>query len=380
MKKENQKYKICMLSSAHSAFDDRIFYREAKTLVKAGYKVYLIISHDKDEIIESIQMVSLSKRKSRIYRFFIKNWIILFKAIKINAIVHHFHDPDLIPIALLLKLIGKKVVYDVHENVSLQILSAESIFLPIRKILSIIIKFIESIALNYSYKIIIAGKDIQYQSHFRKFSHKIILIRNYPVIIIPRIKVFPKPKGKIKFVYTGSINSDRSIMEIIKAFKQINRNNAELLLLGNLENINFKKIILNEIDGCDNIKYIPSVSYEKMFDMLMNYHVGLICYQPTLNNINALSGRNNKIYEYMQAGLAVIGSNFKSWKDFIYRNNIGVTVDPCNISEIGKAMRFFIENRQELKIMGENAKKTSIKYSWESERCKLIDLYKELCN
>ncbi len=39
MKKENQKYKICMLSSAHSAFDDRIFYREAKTLVKAGYKV-----------------------------------------------------------------------------------------------------------------------------------------------------------------------------------------------------------------------------------------------------------------------------------------------------------------------------------------------------
>ena len=82
----------------------------------------------------------------------------------------------------------------------------------------------------------------------------------------------------------------------------------------------------------------------------------------------------------MQAGLAVIGSNFKSWKDFIYRNNIGVTVDPCNISEIRKAMRFFIENRQELMIMGENAKKTSIKYSWKLERCKLIDLYNELCN
>ena len=58
MKKENQKYKICMLSSAHSVFDDRIFYREAKTLVKAGYKVYLIISHDKDNI-DSMQIVLL---------------------------------------------------------------------------------------------------------------------------------------------------------------------------------------------------------------------------------------------------------------------------------------------------------------------------------
>lgn len=49
--------KICMLSSAHSAFDDRIFYREAKTLVKVGYKVYLIISQDKYKIINSIQIV-----------------------------------------------------------------------------------------------------------------------------------------------------------------------------------------------------------------------------------------------------------------------------------------------------------------------------------
>lgn len=56
MKMKNKK--ICMLSSAYSAFDDRIFYREAKTLVKAGYKVYLINSHDKDNI-DSMQIVLL---------------------------------------------------------------------------------------------------------------------------------------------------------------------------------------------------------------------------------------------------------------------------------------------------------------------------------
>ena len=58
MKKYNHKYKIYMFSSAHSAFDGQIFYREAKTLVKAGYKLYLIISHDKDNI-DSMQIVLL---------------------------------------------------------------------------------------------------------------------------------------------------------------------------------------------------------------------------------------------------------------------------------------------------------------------------------
>lgn len=72
MKKYKHKYKICMFSSAHSAFDGRIFYREAKTLVKAGYKVYLIILHDKDEIIESIRIVSLSKKKAEFIYFYKK--------------------------------------------------------------------------------------------------------------------------------------------------------------------------------------------------------------------------------------------------------------------------------------------------------------------
>ena len=82
----------------------------------------------------------------------------------------------------------------------------------------------------------------------------------------------------------------------------------------------------------------------------------------------------------MQAGLAAIGSNFESWNNFILGNKIGVTVNPCDISKINKAMKFFIDNPKKLKIMEENAKKISIKYSWKLESHKLIDLYKDLCD
>ena len=370
---------ICILTSVHLAFDTRIFHREAKTLVKLGYKVYIIATHNKEEIVEGIHIIPLPKRKDRFYRFFIKDWVILSKSIRVNAKVYHFHDPELILTGLILKLIGKKVIYDVHENVYLDVLSKEWIFLPIRKIISLIIKFMEWVSLHFFDKIIVAGKDIQFQSHFRKFHYKIITIRNFPTITISETEIFPKPKDKIRFIYTGGMFSIRGIMEIIEAYKSIGCKNSELILLGNFSNVDFKNKVMNKIDNFVNIKYISSISYKKMFDLLKKCHVGLICFKPALNHINALSGRNNKIYEYMMAGLAIIGSNFESWNDFILGNKIGVTVDPNNASEISRAMNFFIDNPKKLKIMEKNAKKISNKYSWESERHKLINLYKELC-
>jgi glycosyltransferase involved in cell wall biosynthesis len=368
------------LSSAHPAFDIRIFHREAKTLFDAGYKVYIIATHNKEEIVEGIHIIPLSKRKNRFYRFFIKDWSILFKSIRINAMVYHFNNPDLILIGLMLKLIGKKVIYDVYENVCGDILSKEWIFPPIRKVISLITKFIEWFSLHFFDAIIVAGKDIQFQSHFRKFHNKIVLIRNFPTITFSGIEIFPKPKDKIRFIYTGGMSSIRGIMEIIEAYKSLGCKNSELILLGNFSNADFKNKIMNKIDNFVNIKYISAISYKEMFDLLKKCHVGLICFKPALNHINALSGRNNKIYEYMLAGLAIIGSNFESWNNFILGNKIGITVNPCDISEINKAMKFLIDNPNELKIMEENAKKMSIKYSWKLESHKLIDLYKDLCD
>jgi len=370
--------KICIVTTHHPTFDIRIFYREAKTLSEQGYNVYLIAPHYKEDFIDSIKIIPTSTTKREgVYRF-IGAFKAFLKALKINANVYHIHDPELIPVAIILKLLGKKVIYDVHENLALHIYSKSGIPSLFQKPLSIIVRSIEWVSLFFFTKIIIAGEDIGLQSHFQKFSSKIILLRNFPVISLSEEEIFPKPKDKISFIYTGGLLEYRGILEIIQAFKEIKEKDIELLLLGNFNSEDFKRKIIDEIKECDNIKYIPSLPYKEMFAILAKCHVGLICFEPAPNNIEALSGRNNKIYEYLQGGLAIIGSNFPSWVDFIEGHKIGLTVNPREPLQIKKAMEFFIFNPQKLQEMEYNAKKLSYKYSWELESQKLIDLYREL--
>ncbi|MCD6321857.1 MAG: hypothetical protein J7L77_02410, partial [Clostridiales bacterium] len=113
--------KICILTSVHSPFDVRIFHKEAKSLIKGGYDVTLIAQHEKSEIVEGIKIIALPKQKNRFARMTKTVWMIFKLALKENAEIYHFHDPELMPLAKLMSLMGKLVIYDMHENVPRQI-------------------------------------------------------------------------------------------------------------------------------------------------------------------------------------------------------------------------------------------------------------------
>lgn len=370
--------KICLITTVHPAFDVRIFYREAITLANCGYKVFLIAPIDGERMINGIKIIPLPSKGGRLFRIFVKVWYAFFMGIKINADVYHFHDPELIPAGIIFKLLGKKVIYDVHENVTMQIYSKGWIPSILKKYIAQIFRFIEKLALSFLDRIIIAGEDVGIQPHFRKFFYKTTILRNFPIFELTEGDVFPKPQDKVSLIYTGMISNDRGILEIIQAFKKFKNTNIELILLGAFNSDEFKEKILEEIYRCNNIKYIPPVPYKEMFDILTKCHIGLIYFKPTPNNIGALSGRNNKIYEYMQAGLAIIGSDFPLWKEFIEGNQIGITVDPCNLSQLKEAMEFLINNPEKLKQMEENARALSKEFSWDKEKEKLVKLYNEL--
>ena len=108
--------KVVHVSTVHPPFDSRIFYKECRTLVKNGHDVVLVVQHDRDEIVDKVRIRSVSKSANRLERIFRTTWKIYKTCLEEDASIYHFHDPEFIPVALLLRTKGRKVIYDVHEN------------------------------------------------------------------------------------------------------------------------------------------------------------------------------------------------------------------------------------------------------------------------
>src|SRR5690625_7987400 len=107
--------KIVHLSSAHGVFDNRIFWKECKSL-NEKYDLTLIIPHNKSGIIEGIRVIGLQSETSRFKRMLIATFKAYRHAVKEDANLYHLHDPELIPVGQLLRLWGNKIIFALHDT------------------------------------------------------------------------------------------------------------------------------------------------------------------------------------------------------------------------------------------------------------------------
>lgn len=362
---------MCHVTTVHSPFDVRIFHKECKTLAKAGYQVYLIAQHDRKEMVDGVYIIPLSKVKSRIVRI-IKQPIKALKiALVINAQVYHIHDPELIPIGLLLKIFQKKVIFDSHEDVPLQILSKPYLNEKIKHPLSTFIRILENLFCRFFDAIITATPSIK--DKFVKINPKTLDINNYP--LLEELNLIRKDikKSRNEICYIGGISQIRGIKELVKALEFLD--DVRLNLAGNLVDDKLGEEI-KSLKGWEKVNYYGFINRDGVYEIMSRSYIGIVTLYPAINYIDSLPV---KLFEYMLAGLPVIASNFPLWKEIVEGNNCGVCVDPLNPYEIAEAIKFLMDNPEVAKKMGENGRKAVLeKYNWEKESKKLLDLYEEL--
>jgi hypothetical protein len=172
--------KVCILTSVHHLFDIRIFHKQAKSLIKAGYDVTLIAQHDRDEIVDEIRIVALPKPANRIQRMTRTAWQIYRLALRVDADIYHLHDPELIPLGLKLKYLGKKVIFDAHEDLPKQLLSKPYLGSNTARILSVMTSLFERYACSRFNGIIAATPFIR--DKFLAINPNTLDINNFPII------------------------------------------------------------------------------------------------------------------------------------------------------------------------------------------------------
>ena len=86
----------------------------------------------------------------------------------------------------------------------------------------------------------------------------------------------------------------------------------------------------------------------------------------------------NKIFEYIQAGMPVLASDFPEMKRIIDEYNIGLTFDIDDTTNISKVINELFDNNKIYKLFCENSQNASQSLNWNVEQSKLVDLYQQL--
>lgn len=366
--------KIVILTSVHSALDVRIFHRQAKTLAAAGYNVTLIAQHDKSGTLDDVKIISLPKFRIRFQRMIGLTFRILNLALREKADIYNFHDPELIPVGLFLKLFtSAKVIYDVHEDYSEAILSRYWIPKYIRKIIAVSFSAFENLTSYYFDFIITATNHIK--KRFR--GRNVISIKNYPITIdiVPIHHI--KHHGQIILIYAGSLDKDYGTKEIIQALNLLKEENITLKLLGKFETDWFEQEI-KSLPGFGKVEYLGRVNRDEVQKNIIDADIGLSYDYPVPRFKVGLS---TKVLEYMALGLPVIVARMDVSVDqeIVEAENCGLAVEPTNPYELAKAIKYLIENPGIRKEMGKNGRKAVLeKYNWEKESIKLLKIYRDL--
>ncbi|HEY9168504.1 MAG TPA: glycosyltransferase [Lutibacter sp.] len=367
--------KICHLTSVHPIDDVRIFTKECTSLANNGFDVTLIACGDTafEDIKNNVKLISLKVLvNNRLQRFFKRSTAIYSKAVEVDAEIYHFHDPELIPIGLKLHRKGKKIIYDSHEDTAVQIKTKKWIPKIFRNLISFVFMKYEVFAIK-RFDAVISVTPLIVEK-FKKINSETYQITNYP-FITNDCEIKSNIKENIAFA--GAINHAYMFENVLKALDQTN--GTKLILAGEP----ITEIYLNELKqtkGWGKVEYIGRIPHNQVKELYSHSAIGIACLDYT-SNVGFKEGSLGvlKFFEYMNAGMALICTDFKLWDEIIKKYNCGISVNPHNFQEIRDAIQYLVNNPEKAIEMGENGKNAvKTEFNWESQEAILVNLYKNL--
>jgi len=171
--------KVVHFTSVFPPFDFRIFHKECRSLVKAGCSVALVAPHDRDEVVQGVRIKAVPKSKGRLARMTLTVWRVYREAVRLGGDLYVFPNPELIPVGLLIRSRGKKVVYDIREFGALQFLTKHYLPLWARGLCGRLVRRLQAFAVPRLSAVLAATPSIaaQFPESARR---KLTIVQDFP--------------------------------------------------------------------------------------------------------------------------------------------------------------------------------------------------------
>ena len=206
-----------------------------------------------------------------------------------------------------------------------------------------------------------------------KYGTNFEVIRN-----VPDDKILPgdfhlpeKYTSKKMVLYQGAVNMGRGLEELIELSTEMD--DVVFVIAGEGDILQKLKLKVADLNLDDSVYFTGRLRPGELKALTLKANLGVSLEQNMgLNYYYALP---NKIFDYIQANIPVLCSEFPEMKKIIDETQTGMTVDPHNKDEIKVRIREMLYSEDLRRIWIKNAKLASKKYCWQNEQKKLIELY-----
>jgi glycosyltransferase involved in cell wall biosynthesis len=379
-------FKIAMLLSNGFRPDPRVF-KEALSLIKAGYQVHVICWDREKEFpeyenyhgihIHRIQNVHTQygagiRQLSKVLQF----WqAAIRQSLMLNPDIVHCHDLDTLYAGVYIKKrLGVPLIYDAHEDYP----ALMSLYLP--HIMQTLLSGFEKWLLRSVDHTITASAVFAAKLHSRGVS-PVTTIGNYQslepynnlqeeVIVRTREDLGILPQDYV-VAYIGGFTKNRQLIPLIDAI--IEMPNVKLLLWGDGYQ---RKAIESAITNVPNIHYYGWLPAEEV--PLYTSIADVIYYCLLPNYPGAVYNAPNTLSNAMAAGRPILANDVGDLGQIVNQTNCGLLIDTVTPNNIKIAIEKLRDPVLRTKL-GFNGKKAALeKYNWDEAKKILLDIYQTL--
>lgn len=372
---------VCILSSVHIALDNRVFYREARSLRRAGYDVTLIGVHERDEVKDGVQIRALPRvprmRRPLLWR------ALLGMAQETEADVYHFHDPELLLVMPWLRWqTGKPTIYDVHEVYADFIKVKDYMPAWLRYPIAWNFAWLEPLLARFQDGLIFADDEIA--QTFRRIAVPKTTLFNFPALSFVERGVEATQPLAVRdptILYLGGMERNRGTALMIEAFARVHAAlpEAQLLLVGHFMPPALEQEVRAQAEAkgvAEAVTITGRVPFERIGHYLQQAAVGWVSWQPVPKNEKNIP---TKLFEYMAYGVPVVGSDLPSTRPFVTQEENGYLVTATDPDAHAEAILRILRHPQKGTDMGRQGQKVvRERYNWGEMEKRLLWLYRRV--
>lgn len=364
--------RVAHLTSVHRSDDPRILLKECSSLARSGYEVTLVGRGDPPaKPPPGVRFVSAGNAGGRIARMVTLPVRVLICAWRLRADVYHVHDPELLPVAMILKLGGARAIYDAHEDLPRQIEYKEYIPGVLRRPVALVAGGIEQVAVRLLDAVVTATPRIA----TRFPAQKTVVVQNFPLMSeFGEEAIVPYEARPMLVAYVGRITEAVGARTMAEAANHLQRDGVRTVLAGPIDPALEKD--LRRTTASANIDFPGWLGRSEVQELLGAARVGIVLFQPVGNYVEAYP---TKLFEYMASSVPVIASDFPLWRQIVESAGCGILVDPTDARAVAAAIDRLLADPELSAEMGARGRRAVLEdYRWETQADRLSTLYARL--